>query len=160
MRKRHKTKREFLEHLFNHVWINERGCWVCFLCISTGGYIKTRLGGESVYGHRLAYELEVGGIPDGLWVLHDCDTPSCINPMHLKAGTPLENSADRELRGRGRRVPAQGERCGRSKLKEWQVLEIRDKKSLGRSLNYLAREYGVSQRLVHFIVHRKIWKHI
>lgn len=40
--------------------------------------------------------------PEGICVLHTCDTPGCVRPSHLWLGTQLENIADRESKGRGR----------------------------------------------------------
>jgi hypothetical protein len=41
--------------------------------------------------HRLAYELLVGPIPDGLTLDHLCRTRNCINPWHLEPCTLKEN---------------------------------------------------------------------
>lgn len=50
---------------------------------------------------------------------------------------------------------------GRSKLTEYQVIEIRNRyQTGGTSYPKLAREYGVNQTLIGFIIRKKIWKHI
>lgn len=58
------------------------------------GYGKTKVGGRYVRVHRLSWEHEFGPIPEGLWVLHHCDNPPCINPDHLFLGTAKDNAED------------------------------------------------------------------
>lgn len=36
------------------------------------------------------------GDPGDLWVLHMCSNDRCVNVDHLYAGTPQDNTADRE----------------------------------------------------------------
>ncbi len=42
--------------------------------------------------HRVAYELEVGLIPEGLTLDHLCGVHDCVNPEHLEPVTLGENS--------------------------------------------------------------------
>ncbi len=44
--------------------------------------------------HRLAWEATYGPVPEGLLVLHLCDTPPCIEPTHLYLGTYSSNLRD------------------------------------------------------------------
>lgn len=51
---------------------------------------------------RVAWELARGPIPDGMKVLHTCDTPPCVNPAHLFLGTDADNVRDAIAKGRRR----------------------------------------------------------
>lgn len=48
-------------------------------------------GGRTVLLHRLAYEVLVGPIPDGLELDHQCRRPACYNAEHLEPVTGAVN---------------------------------------------------------------------
>lgn len=79
------------------------GCWLWLDSCDPTGYGTMLHDGKKQYAHRVSWILQNGPIPPGLHVLHKCDTPSCVNPDHLFAGTALENARDRDAKGRGHR---------------------------------------------------------
>lgn len=77
------------------------GCWLWTAAISTNGYgLLSTTRSRQVRAHRFAYESMHGPIPDGLYICHRCDTPSCVNPDHLFLGTPRDNLNDAKSKGR------------------------------------------------------------
>lgn len=72
-------------------------CWPWLASKREFGYGQFRLGETMALAHRVAYELLIGQIPDGLELDHLCRNPSCVNPAHLEPVTHRENC----LRGTG-----------------------------------------------------------
>lgn len=78
------------------------GCWL-WPGEGPHGYGRLRrrtLGPGQHYAHRAAWIIHYGPIPSGLWVLHRCDNPPCVNPGHLFLGTADDNNKDRDRKGR------------------------------------------------------------
>lgn len=75
------------------------GCWLWTRSVSMG-YGKLWWDKKHQRAHRVSWELHNGAIPDGMLVLHKCDTPPCINPAHLFLGTHADNAADKIAKGR------------------------------------------------------------
>lgn len=79
------------------------GCWLWTGAMTTEGYGQIRADGKqrkTLVAHRVSHELYNGPIPSGLFVLHKCDTPACVNPAHLSTGTQKENIHDCISKGR------------------------------------------------------------
>ena len=76
------------------------GCWEWQGTRMAAGYGKFSYQGKSMYAHRMAWQLSNGSIPEGLYVLHRCDNPSCVRPVHLFLGTQRVNMHDAIEKGR------------------------------------------------------------
>ena len=79
------------------------GCWLWQASVTADGYGRMGIGGpgnKRMLAHRVAWQLYVGKIPDGMLVLHKCDNPPCCNPKHLFLGTDADNARDMSRKGR------------------------------------------------------------
>ena len=68
------------------------GCWLWTAAVDEQtGYGRLGIGTRSVAAHRIAFELFVGPIPDGMVIDHLCRVRRCVNPDHLEAVSQREN---------------------------------------------------------------------
>lgn len=82
----------------NSTWEPNSGCRLWMGALNKDhGVIK--IGGKSEQVHRVAWELDRGKIPFGLWVLHNCGVGPCFNVNHLRLGVRQENATDRSRHG-------------------------------------------------------------
>jgi len=134
-------------------------CWLYLGTKGGGGYGHISQNGRQRLAHRVSYELAYGPIPEGMDVLHRCDTPACVRPDHLFLGTHSDNIQD--MLRKGRRRERRGEESNMAKLNADAVLDIRA--TYGRNgvrLIDLAQKYNVHLSLISLVVRRKIWQHI
>lgn len=116
---------------------NNDGCWIWAGLTHHTGYGLVKVQGRRILAHRASWLAFRGEIPDGLWVLHKCDVPACINPHHLFLGDHTANMADAASKGRIK--------GGRSKLTKAQVARILDRNMTAVTV---ARELGMSVKYI------------
>ena len=74
------------------------GCWLWTAAKLPTGYGKIGVGGKSggwALAHRVAFELSVGPIPEGMTVDHLCHQRSCVRPTHLQVVPHQKNAENR-----------------------------------------------------------------
>jgi len=159
------SKIEWTEKHRERFWnyVNRKGsnqCWEWGAGLFVGGYGQFRVGKKKMKAHRFAYILTYGEIPKGKIICHTCDNRRCVNPKHLFLATHKINSVDRELKGRGAfNLKAQpGEFNGSSKLKNEQVLQIRQLYQYNLSYKQLAKLFNISSSQIANIVKGRSWK--
>lgn len=139
------------ERLEKHIFPEPNtGCWLWTGPVGNEklGYGRIRLDGESVYVHRLMYELTNGPIKDGLFVLHKCDVPACVNPSHLYLGDHKQNMKDKRDRNRS----VHGPRHNFAKLNPAAVREI-----IRMPLKEAMAKYNASSTAIRYIQQGKTW---
>lgn len=113
---------------------------------------RGRRGEGLAYTHVVAWEVTNGPVPDGLWVLHRCDNPPCVNPRHLFLGTPADNTHDMVAKRRHSHGEAHA-----TKLSDHDVQEVRRLIAGGRTHQSLADEFGVSRSMIGHIGRFSRW---
>lgn len=127
--------------------VTESGCWLWLASLTSVGYGDFRLKSRHYTAHRASYLAFKGEIPQGMHILHSCDTKQCCNPDHLRAGSNRENIIDSCTRG------------GRSKLTADMVVKIREYRT-GHTLSETARKFGLSMCNAQSITCGRQWKFV
>lgn len=148
-------KRLSLEERF---WANvakagDDQCWL-WIASKRGDYgqiVRSGKNGPWDLVHRLSWKMHFGEIPTGLFVLHRCDQPVCVNPSHLFLGTQAVNMADMAAKGRR----AVGEKHGCAKLTNQEAQQIRLATGFHEAI---AMRFGISRSTVGRIKAGKSWK--
>lgn len=85
-------------------------CHISRIGYRTDGYCHVRLGSKLVQVHRYVWERDVGPIPDGMEVDHQCRVRSCVNIDHLRTVTHQINTTENVV-GIGWQIMAQRTHC-------------------------------------------------
>lgn len=135
-----------IERFLNKVSKKRTGCWIWTAGKKGGGYGVFYLNGRSRGAHRVALYLFKGlDLDTPLDAMHSCDTPSCVNPNHLKYGSRAENMVDASVKGRIVRVQDwRGELNPKSRISPSQREEIILAVQAGGTRKEVAKLFGVS----------------
>jgi predicted DNA-binding protein (UPF0251 family) len=142
------------ERILRNYKENDHGCWIWQGALNRG-YGRLKWKGRKEYAHRLSWIAFNGDIPkDKPDVLHTCDNPRCLNPVHLFCGTQIDNNADRDKKGRQAKAErngrcthpektARGENNGRTHLMKHEVHYIRCLHQKGFSQKEIIKKMGI-----------------
>lgn len=148
------------ERLWQRV-IKTDGCWMWTGSKAGAGYGVMQVNHAHIYVHRLSWEIRNGGpIPEGMEVMHECDTPACVRPDHLKLGTHDENMKDMITKGRRNARGAIGERNSGAILTTNDVLRIRYLRGRGWKVVQIAEAFCIGTRAIGRVLLRRSWGHV
>lgn len=160
------TESEWLASLLAKEMVRHNGetdCWEWLGATNRWGYGRLTAKKKWWASHRYAFATFRGPIPDGLWVLHECDNPSCVNPAHLFLGTHDDNMQDMVKKGRWNGAVLLGQDNGRAVLTE---AIVRKARALAQRIGCraascdIAGEFGVSFHTVRRAIRRQTWRHL
>ncbi len=139
-------KSYFKSRLLEHVKKTDT-CWLWLGSKNPAGYGRIKIAGILESPHRISFMVFVGNIPDGYFVCHHCDNPSCVNPAHLFAGTRSDNTNDSIRKGRFKinfNLPrSTGIRPSNAILTTEQAEMVRNLIKGGMKFRYIADAVGV-----------------
>jgi hypothetical protein len=159
---------ELKERLFSYVenlsFLTDEDCWNWKGYTTASGYGVVSIKAVPYRVHRLSFWIfrhyaQGDFIVDSdKYLLHSCDNKTCINPSHLRIGTPQDNIND--AKDRKRLASQKGETNGCCTTKVSKVLEVRRMYAEGYEQRSIARILKLDYKHVNMIVLRKIWKHV
>lgn len=82
---------EELERFMDKVAVQPNGCWLWTASQFRGGYGRFTLNGKSLCAHVVIWEHHNGPKPQATLDHFACDTPSCVNPDHVRPASQREN---------------------------------------------------------------------
>lgn len=147
---------DYVAHIKSRVMESPTGCWEWQGGKQGDGYGVIRYKDKCCLVHRVLFSLTKEPIRSGMFLLHSCDNPICVNPSHLRQGTNTDNMRDKVERGRSFTGNQKGANNGASKLTQCLANSIRKDP---RVQHVIAKDYGVCQMTVSLIKQGKIWNY-
>ena len=141
--------------------LGAKSCWPWTGTLKDGyGQLKKQDGQTNMYAHRASVEITRRlVVPSTLVVMHTCDNPRCVNPMHLRVATQRDNVLDMHRKGRAASVTMRGDRHKSTKISDHDVAALKHAWSKrGQTAvpqEHLAQRYGITQAQVSRIVNGK-----
>jgi hypothetical protein len=140
----------------------ESGCWLWMGAVNHHSYGVFHIElGTTELAHRYSYKQAHPHtkVTKGmrLCIMHTCDNRRCVNPAHLRAGTPKQNT--RDMLRRGRQPKPGGRAHGNAKL-TWSIVRNIRANYTGKygERSALCRRYGVQKATMRDLLAGRSWK--
>ncbi len=145
-----------------NIKIDENDCWIWQKTKDISGYgeVMDYDTHKCKKVHRFTYELFIGTIPEGKFVLHKCDIRACCNPDHLWIGNQSDNIKDATQKNRMKNQFQSHERHWNHKLTLEEVKEIKEMKKMGIASKDIANNFGVHVETIRDILKGRTWKNL
>ena len=158
-----KVQKTLIQRILEKVNKHENGCWLWTGAKSGGdgreqfkyGYINFNK--KAVRVHRIFFEISKNINLGEKHLMHKCDNSLCINPDHLEPCSHTENMKDMILKKRDLHFVGE---LNHSKLKEAQVLEIKEMLKNGKKIPEIAKQFNISCSTISGIKNGKKWKYL
>ena len=144
--------------LVAHADHQEGGCLTWPFARMSNGYPVVRSDGQAAVASRVMCALVNGPPPSSIHeAAHSCGKghEGCVNPVHLRWATPLENVGDQEIHG----TIVWGEAAPNAKLSEEDVRLMRQL-APRYSVTDLGEAFGVSRQTAGDVIARRRWKRL
>lgn len=125
---------------------NINGCWEWTSSLNNKGYGQLSINGKPLLAHRYSYSYFKGDCTN-FCVCHKCDNRKCVNPNHLFLGTYQDNMDDMNMKDRRKS----------GKLKNADVVKIRELYKSGVNTIELSAIFNVTKRTIDRVVFKQSW---
>ena len=115
------------------------------------GYPVVAVGRKTMVAHRIILEERDGPAPEGYAAYRTCGRRHCLNPDHLSWQPKGRVHVESYKSGNRKLV---------TKIKQKDVMPIRDRLRAGESPSALAKEFGVSYPTIRAIKVNRTWTHL
>ena len=149
---------------FDDVWrfnlnVDKSGdCWIWEAKQNGDGYGLIKIKGKVYLTHRVAWRIFHKEDPGAVRLLHSCNNPSCVNPVHLRKGSQAENNAQAFADGR---KSCDGVLNPSAKLRKCDVLLIREMHTNGIPQREIRKRFNwVSKSTIKSVIARDSWRSV
>lgn len=143
------TMEERIAYYFQHIQVDQNGCWIWTRNNCFDGYGRIALYGKDWKVNRFAWYAHFGHDPGKYSVCHKCDVRLCSNPDHLFLGTHHQNILDmrKKLRGNHKYPPEM-------------AMRIRELRAQGLIYKEIEKLTGVPKNHVGKICRGELWAYV
>lgn len=136
---------------------NNKDCWIWIGYCDYKGYGSIRLNNKNVLAHRLSISIyQKAPVDNDKVVLHLCDNPSCVNPIHLLIGNHQDNMDDMKSKKRH----TFGETKYNSILTVEKVVKARKMALKGFTTAEISRFFNVKHETIRQAINGLSWKSV